>query len=421
MSEPLPIDDANADLRRSLENQVAAALPTSRHAGLLFDAVAESVGEAGLVIVSDGGRRRSLHLRDPRGDGWIVPWPLVDLGDGQRLTSTNELTLLQLLGPHASSDSDESSLPGRPMRGLRRGEILFGEEPTIVNATFSDEGMRILPGPASVPPLVRSDDPARVAELVRRLQPVEPSGTGTPTERLASCIARLDPGRDNPGRLRWVDSMSAPPSMVWMFGLMGLRGSLWNGSAAPGAGWLLPSGKLADEEDDEAVDEDGDPMPSWGGLEPRAMAQVPAQRPDSEVPAGWRAVGFTRWVRMMGFRGRIVHALVRGALPIPITIVGERLVSTLDPRELDAMLEWVHVEAGLPPLANGAGPPPSVPAHDPNTVVVGGRLDHTCVVYGPDARGVFARQYQNWDSELSLSWLEGDWLTHRILRIERVR
>jgi len=180
------------------------------------------------------------------------------------------------------------------------------------------------------------------------------------------------------------------------------RRALWDGSAPDEAGWLVVARGAAVEWEPD--------LPRGGDA--FATVEVPAQRPDSAVPTGWRDIGFTRWVRILECHGRTIHALVRGQLAAPITIVGEPLVAKLDPGEFDAMLEWVHFEAGLPPLANGAGPAPEI--------VVGGRPDHACILYGPDARGVFERKYQNWGSELSLHLLEGGWLTDHIVRIERL-
>jgi len=79
------IEDRN---KRKLEEGLAAlrrALPTSRHADLLFEAVEVSLGERAFVEDRSKGQCRKLFRRDQEHHDLLIPWPVLTRRNGERI------------------------------------------------------------------------------------------------------------------------------------------------------------------------------------------------------------------------------------------------------------------------------------------------------------------------------------------------
>ena len=63
---------------------IREAVPTRRHAEMLFDMVVDILGEEAWVEACNGGAIRTLFRRESAGSPFIVPWPLLSVARGGR-------------------------------------------------------------------------------------------------------------------------------------------------------------------------------------------------------------------------------------------------------------------------------------------------------------------------------------------------
>ena len=93
------------------------AIPTSRHAKMLFDMVVQLVGDKAVVETAGGKTQYVLFRRDAPGAESVVPWPLLQLGVAGRLS-----VVVPLVGP--ATAPPRAGDPPR-LRGLGPGEVVI--------------------------------------------------------------------------------------------------------------------------------------------------------------------------------------------------------------------------------------------------------------------------------------------------------
>ncbi len=400
-----PEDDPElTELYKKLAHNVGAALPTSRHASMLFDAVTELLGDAAQLLSWDDGRHRALFRKDAERRDWLVPWPQLEIREGERLQGRFEI--------ETNAEpvfTTEISAPGVRMAGLKRGQIAFGEAPIAVHAEFSDEGMRVVPHTGHG--LSHVAAPCDEAEVLARLVN-DFAGPGTAVERLAARVAGLDPGR-YPARVRWGSGSEGRPDGRWAGCWKPMGVALWTEQVPPTARWLytgLRTGAVR-------YTTDAAPPERLG-----AVVAIEPMRSADAIPPAWQRNGFTRWGRVLHPLGSVTYVLLRGRAPDPVTVVGERLLDTLVPDELDAILDWIHIERDELPLSQGWLPPEEkLPDHMASEGYVLPKYDHAIIVYALNPGGALHRVSHGWGERLkNVGWLDGAWLAAQVVRIVTV-
>ncbi len=329
------------------------ALPTRVHAEMLFDQVADLLGPAAWIDTFNQGKRRELCRRDPRDPDRIIPWPLVMLGIGGRLSTI-------IGGPQIPP-----SRPGRAPRlhGLGPGEICLQDGPHAIIVTYGEDG--------------------RWAEVLRQGPPETHAAAGAalsrksapPVEILAEYAAGLDAGRHGPGRLLLPLPFPDGARALWMHGRRLLCDALYTGRIPDEAAWAVSDSFTGDAvawggtpgealsawraevervrpwtpkpeapppiPNREGPQEDGKivligpsadtPMPDRSPAHTPAVLVSLAPPPDTPPPVG-------TWKRMLGNQGATTRHLFRPD-PGGFTLFGERLLSVLPLAEIDARMD----------------------------------------------------------------------------------
>jgi len=416
------------------------ALPTVRHAGMLFDMVVERAGAGAWVETANGGKRRTLHLRESPGSDFLVPWPLLLLSTEGRLG---------VVGPAFGPEGIAEEPPRRPgaaprLRGLGPGEIEMRDGRQRVGLTYGDDGRWI---ETSVD--TEDDLPDARAALER--------GGGNPVELLADFLARRDLARHGPGRLRMPVRQPGEARGLWEGGLRAIRTALFAGRVPDSARWCaadpfggatLVWGATRDETLEAWSQEvervrprppaapEGKPPPASSvtafptpeggfGLEmrltgPRGDVREPDYTP-AAIPASFLELepphaGSGPWgrgTRLLDRFGSTAHALVRDE-PEGFTLVGGELADRIDLARLDRRLEVaaLHEVPGLDEMR--AKVAPGLSAHDTLTVTYQLLDDRT---HRPvPARVVASKRSPGFDA----GSLDGGELAWRVLRLRRL-
>jgi len=177
--EPDEAGDPNPGLTDAVR-AIRDAVPTSRHAKMLFDMVVELPGPRAVVETAGGKTQYAVFCREAPDSASVVPWPLLRLGVRGRLS-----TVIPLIGP-----AEPPPRPGSPpkLRNLGPGEIVLHDGPHSVTITYGDDGRWMETS--------RSEDPATLARVLSALA----RGTARPVELLAESVASIDLARHGPGR-----------------------------------------------------------------------------------------------------------------------------------------------------------------------------------------------------------------------------
>jgi len=334
------------------------AVPTLRHARMLFDMVVDALGERGLVETAGGGRRRTLLRRD--GDR-VVPWPLLRLGIGDRLSTIVPIT------PGLSAEPPTRPGKAPKLRGLGRGEVVVHDGPDTITVTYGDDGRWA--------ETARSESPDALRGVVATVA----KGRARPVELVAEFVAALDPGRHGPGRVVVPVPVPHVPS-VWTRGLHALREALFDDRVPRDAEWVVADGFAGTAiawgaTRDEALGRWREEVqrvrprppvrkappqpPPPGALTITApAADVPQPEPTPEntpavvIPVAPPPEG--PWVRLLGRFGKTRHALRlddrRG-----FTLVGDRVVDLVETRDLAERLDAVPLPDA--PMREGRAEP----------------------------------------------------------------
>ncbi len=336
---------------------IGAALPTNRHAILLFEMVVEALGERAAVETVAGRTRRLLFCREAPGSASVIPWPLLKLD-----TVGRSSIVIPLFGPEGEAPPRPGKAPR--LHGLGPGEILLHDGPHSITVTYGDDGRWF--------EKTRSESPDALVGALAALA----DGTAQPVELLARYMAGLDIARHGPCRLL----LPAPvPSIEGArnCGLFAIRDALFEGRI-PGAARCA----VADAFDGSAL--------AWGETPQEALAAWrkevlrlkphPPRAPPPAAPrreqgtAGERPGEFTitgsspdigwpdatpentpavliplapqarsPWrgasvMRLLGGFGGTVQALMRRDAD-GFTLVGDGLLGLVDPDDLDGLLD----------------------------------------------------------------------------------
>lgn len=188
------------------------ALPTSRHAGMLFDMVVAELGELAIVESANGETLLSLYRRESSDSEAIVPWPLLRLGTKGRLS-----TVIDLPGPDGQVP-ERVPRPGRAprLRNLGPGEIEFHDGPHCITVTYGEDGRWTETS--------RSQDRSAHAAVREALA----RGGAQATELLAAYVTTLDIGRHGPARILRPVPVPGGISHLFNIGLFGARDALFD-------------------------------------------------------------------------------------------------------------------------------------------------------------------------------------------------
>ncbi len=334
------------------------AIPTSRHAKMLFDMVVQLVGERAVVETAGGKTQYVLFCRDAPGTESVVPWPLLRLGIAGRLSA-----IVPLVGPGTAPP--RAGIPPR-LRGLGPGEVVIHDGLQSITVTYGDDGRWMETS--------RSEEPDALSGVL----PVLSRKAARPVELLAEYVASLDPARHGRGRV--LCPVPVPSVQVaWNCGLFAIRDALFEGRIPADARWAVADGYEgtalgwgATREDacsawrTEVVRAPPTPPkpaePSRPRTEPLERSGEPGFRvygasvdgpwpdptPDSTpavlIPLEPSPRPRSRWgsfVRLVGGFGGTGHALLRRE-PDGFTLVGDRVVDLVDLDDLGRMLDAVE-------------------------------------------------------------------------------
>ncbi len=213
------------DMRTPEMRALAAAVPTSRHASMLVDAVVDLLGARAFVDTANDGNRRRVYERDADNSDWVIPWPAVEVFLGGRLWHATDPIQLRDTPPPPPR---ERRVPR--LRNLGFGDLRVGEAESAIELRYAETGvLQENCGNASpaAPPALASIAPAR---------------PGSPLEQVAERIAALDRAQRGPGRVRLpVPTPDGVPG-AWAIGLISTRDALFDGRVPPGARWVAADG-----------------------------------------------------------------------------------------------------------------------------------------------------------------------------------
>ncbi len=355
-------DGAAGHEEHAVAHALRGALPTIRHAEMLFDMVVHSLGESGLVHTSSVGTTRFVFRRKAAGSDRLVPWPLLTLSfEPQRILEGFTLGLEPVDVP----ERDEAP-PN--LRGLKPGHVIVHDGPCSMQVTYREDGLwkeTSRRGPSAGLSALRAS--------------IERGGASAP-ERVADFVLANDIARHGPGELHYPTPLPSGPAGAWGCGLSALRRALHERSLPSTAGWLIADGfdgsarvHGASEADtlsawQQAIAERTPcpPMPSTDPAvpddEPWAAqdASVPGEKPPpwpEAIPRNTPAAlvrleacpladhPWGTWMRALGPHGESVFALQRFR-PDGFTLIGQDVLDLVDLETLEVTLD--AAEAKIP-------------------------------------------------------------------------
>lgn len=413
---------------------VRSALATSRHAELLFDAATALLGAHGHLETAGHGSWRRLFRRDDDDSQWLVPWPLLALRFGGRMSFVSEW-MQTGTGEPVPAVPQEQRAPR--LRGLGPAELEIRDGPHQLTVTFGDAGTLL--------------ETSRSAELgaLGSLLPAAGEAPGSAVERLAQRVAALPIGSRGPARLRLPVPLPSGVQGNWFCARRAMRRALFAGEVPASATWIAADG-IAGTAIAQATSREG-VLEAWLRQARRAPPQRPvpkrAQPPIELPPPGearqlddgsvvlagppaadvpWPRLApddipvaavelrpvpaqpppLGRWLRLLGERGDTVLAALRTDAD-GCTIVGEDALAAIDLQRLDEGMDAAAaaMAARLPPFDWPADRPPL-----------------TCAVHGFSVRAGSllcdeTSQCADWDA----GGLDGDRLAARVLRVRKLR
>lgn len=379
--------ERGSDGRATPAEVIRDAVPTSRHAQMLFDMVSARLGELAVVETANEQTHLTLYRREAADADAIIPWPLLRLGLRGRLS-----TVVVLAAPPGTPD-EPPPRPGKApkLRNLGPGEIELHDGPHKITVTYGKDGRWI--------ETARSMDAEAHTGAIDAIA----AGGAQPTELLATYVADLDLARHGPARVLRPAPLPGGVASAYNTGLFALRDALFDEHVPPDAavavadgfsGAALAWGETVEEaldgwravvrgeqpephipepptepEPDEVVRHEIGPglfgaTVSVRGPEPDVPWPdfVPANTPAVIVPLArcpYETNEWGTWTRLLGPHGETTFALVRRDLE-GCTIVGAQLVPILDLETLEAQLDRADVLTSLP-----IAPRTDWPAHLP--------------------------------------------------------
>ncbi len=202
---------------------IRAMLPTSRHAQMLFDAVAERLGEDAFVQAIQAGRSRRLFRRDREHAEWLVPWPTLEIACGEAAARTLSMETGEQIPDPERTD------PTRNLRGLTRADLSIGDGLSSFDLRCGADGH-------TFETCISGRRVLHVLSAVRREQ------SANHVELLAERVAALTPDQVGVGRVRLPAQGGFSPQGALAAGLHGIRRSLWQGEIPSDATFAAADG-----------------------------------------------------------------------------------------------------------------------------------------------------------------------------------
>ena len=365
------------------------AVPTRRHAEMLFDMVVDILGEEAWVESCNAGAVRTLFRRESAGSPFIVPWPLLSVARGGREGPSPIPTEV----PGVFAEPPRRPGPVPRLRGLGPGELDVHDGPDRVTVSYDGDGRWF--------ECSRSVSPEALSGVVPALE----AKTATSVELMADHVAGLDPGRHGPGRVFLPAPLPGGARGTWNCGLYAIREACF-ADAGPGApgfmaadGWTgramargatreaaleawktevakvrpfpekpkPPREPLPEPSVEQALTENGfriratlrGPSSDVPWVEPTIENSPAAVLPLERPPGGAAPTG--GWTLLVGGFGAQVPAAL-GWEPEGFTLLGDRLLD-MDPEELEARLAAADRDAPEKP-AWSAEPGSEIPVTD---------------------------------------------------------
>jgi len=319
---------------------VRDAVPTSRHARMLFSMVADRLGDAAYVESFNEETQLALFTRK---ENDYVPWPRLRVDLRGRMSHVKTI-----VGP---AEPPPPKGRKRNLRNLGPGEVVVHDGPESITVTYGDDG-RCVEASESRNPL-----PAVASAMS--------GGAGGPTERLAEFVAALDHG---PAVVHMPVPLPGILRGVWATGRRAIRHALFHDKVPHDARWVaadgydgaaLAWGATRDEaltrwrEEVErlrpAPREKAKPVDPPPGAFPLKVARADGERPEpapentpaavvrlDPPPAG--PCPFGAWTRVLGDYGEVVSAARRGDVA-GFTMIGEPLMEKLGKDGLERLDE----------------------------------------------------------------------------------
>jgi len=367
--------------------RIRDALPTSRHAQMLFDMVVARLGDVGVVESAGGKTQFSLYRREDPGSDAIIPWPLLRLGIRGRLS-----TVVMISAPPGTPDEP----PPRPgeapkLRGLGPGEIVIHDGPHAITVTYGEDGRWMETSRSE-----RRDAHAGVL-------PVLAKKSAQPTELIAEYVAGIDLARHGPGRVLRPCPLPGGLRSAWYRGLHAIRDALFDDRIPPDVRWAVADGftgtalawgasreeaiaawqgEIEREQPKPVIAEaPAKPQPDFVERTEQAPGQflinarlsgpsadvpwpemIPANTPAAVIPlesCPHEAGDWGAWIRLVGTHGGTVFAVLKRDVD-GCTLVGEGLAECLDLGTLEETLDAADMASVSPITAR-----PDWPAHLP--------------------------------------------------------
>jgi hypothetical protein len=199
-------------------NALKAALPTSRHAEMLLEAVTAALGNRAHIETANEGQRTQIFVRDRSDREWIVPWPLLQFSRGRRLAH-----IIGAEGPPTDATPPAGDGPPPRLRHLTAGELAISDGIHEVAFTYGEDGR--------VAEVMRSGPEESLAAAGEALG----RGSGNAVEVLADHLAGLDIGRVGPGRVLLPPTCPTTVGGAWSVSLSAIRDGLLDGGVDPSA------------------------------------------------------------------------------------------------------------------------------------------------------------------------------------------
>jgi hypothetical protein len=353
------------------------ALPTNRHAELLFDATSHLLADAGLVETAADGRVRVLYRRTAPDGARLFPWPLLTLS----YVPHGRLEGLSLGAPVEAPHRPEVA---PKLRGLKAGHVVLHDGAHSVEVTYRDDGLW--------KETVRSGPPSALDGVLLALERIDAAAP----EAVADYMVEIDVARHGPGRLDLPVVLPDGPAGLWRLGLRALRRALHDRFVPDEPGWLVTDG-LAGTTCVHGTDEAAalaawreavaekrparrlPPPPASSmdlGMEPwssearkydeaidemrrRRRPEWPEPTPENTPgvivglePCTLPAHAWGPWMRALGPHGESWFALQRFR-PDGFTLVGQDVVDLVDFDTLEADLDAVDAQMPTSPFAEG--------------------------------------------------------------------
>ncbi len=349
---------------------IRVAIPTSRHAQMLFDMVVSRLGDLAVVETANDKAQFTLYRREGLDTAAIIPWPLLRLGVKGRLS-----TVVMLAAPPGTPD-EPPPRPGKApkLRNLGPGEIEIHDGPHRITVTYGDDGRWMETSRSK-------DEDAHVGVIDALVR-----GGAQPTELLAQYVERLDLARHSSARVLRPSPLPGGIGSAWRRGLYAIRDGLFDERLPADATCAVADGFTGAALAWAASEEEA--LASWREMIEREQPKphIPETQPEpeadsitrrEEAPGVFSAHGrisgptpdvpwpeFTpentpaviiplercqrdpqdwgSWTRLLGPHGETTFALLRRDLD-GCTLVGDRLVDVVDLDEIEGVLDRADV------------------------------------------------------------------------------